>query len=389
MKRKSAIKSVITASGVLGAMLAASSAMAAEQWPDLPAGVKNGIGVKAGNTLYVGLGSAGQSFYALDLKNRKSGWKKMADFNGPARSGATASLSDGKIFVFGGSGMETADAKSPVIFDSVYSFDIEENQWTKEKTKAPAGLLGATSHTLEDGEIVFFGGYNKQVFDKYLADVTSVDAKKEPEKWNDIVNSFMGRLPEGYRWNTEVLAFSPEDNTWHSKGKAPYLPNCGAAIVAEEDTVTLVSGEVKPGLRTDEVKTAKFDENTVWWRTDSALPKPTGHSLQEGVAGAYAGKIGDVLLVAGGANFHGARAQFDGGEPFAHKGLGKAYNPEIYLMENKTWKQANNLPKGIAYGASFTLEDGVLVVGGEDASGKALNDVYLLTLDGSKVSILN
>ncbi len=210
MKRKSAIKSVVSVSGVLTAMIGASAAIASEQWPDLPAGVKNGVGVKAGDVLYVGLGSAGQLFYALDLKDRKAGWKKMADFSGPARSGATASISDGKIFIFGGSGMETASAKSPVIFDSVYSYDIDENRWEREETQAPVGLLGATSHTLDDGEIVFFGGYNKQVFDKYLADVMSVDAKKEPEKWNDIVNGFMGQLPQGYKWNQEVLAILPK-----------------------------------------------------------------------------------------------------------------------------------------------------------------------------------
>ena len=40
----------------LAALVSASSmAMASQQWPDLPEGIKNGIGVQVGSIVYVGL----------------------------------------------------------------------------------------------------------------------------------------------------------------------------------------------------------------------------------------------------------------------------------------------------------------------------------------------
>ncbi|MBF4264387.1 N-acetylneuraminic acid mutarotase, partial [Vibrio anguillarum] len=43
-----------------------SHATSDNQWPDLHAGFKDGIGVQVGTKIYVGLGSLGKDFYALD-----------------------------------------------------------------------------------------------------------------------------------------------------------------------------------------------------------------------------------------------------------------------------------------------------------------------------------
>ncbi len=45
------------------------------------------------------------------------------------------------------------------------------------------------------------------------------------------------------------------------------------------------------------------------------------------------------------------------------------------------------LPKGSAYGASFTLDQGLLLVGGEDSDRNALTAVRLLTLDSDQISL--
>ncbi|MFA0677519.1 N-acetylneuraminic acid mutarotase, partial [Vibrio sp. 10N.222.51.A6] len=123
------------------------------------------------------------------------------------------------------------------------------------------------------------------------------------------------------------------------------------------------------------------------WMSLHDLPKPSNQQTQEGVAGAFAGESNGVVIVAGGANFHGAKGAFEQGKMFAHNGFGKAFNPETYVLKNGLWAQSTDLPYGLAYGASFTTDEGVLVIGGEDSKRAARKEVYLLSWDGKAVQV--
>ncbi|WP_162046328.1 N-acetylneuraminate epimerase [Vibrio taketomensis] len=365
-------------------LLAAFSVAANQTWPDLPVGVKNGIGAQVDSKIYVGLGSMGQQFYMLDLENLDKGWQKQASFSGPARDGATATVIGDDIYIFGGSGKADAKDKSPVIFDTVYRFDSSENKWSQMSTKAPVGLLGAASYSPDNQQVVFFGGYNKPLFDKYLSDILTTDQKAEPKKWQKIVDDYMGLKPVDYQWNRQVLSFNPNTNQWQELGASPYLPNCGSALVANQENALLISGEIKPGLRTAEVKTYQFGQAQPWV-SEHPLPTPESQPLQEGVAGAFAGMSNGVVIVAGGANFHGAKLAFDKGNMFAHNGLKKAFNEETYVFMDGAWKQGSDLAEGIAYGISFTLPQGVLMVGGEKPDASSSTKVAMLSWDGKQV----
>lgn len=367
-------------------VLLSANTFAANHWPDLPVGIKSGIGAQADNKVFVGLGSAGQDFYMLDLNNLAQGWQKKANFNGPARSGATASVIGNEIYVFGGSGKVQSDDPAPILFDTVYRYNIATDSWSQADTSTPVGLLGAASYSPDDKQIVFFGGYNKGYFDQYLHDVMTTDKTAEPEAWQKIVDDYMGMKPLDYKWNRQVVSYKPETGQWSQLGSSPYLPNCGSALVVDGATATLISGEIKPGLRTAEVKQYQF-ANQQPWQSMHSLPAPKSTGVQEGVAGAFAGQSNGVIIVAGGANFHGAKAAFESGNMFAHNGFGKAFNPEVYVQKDGLWREVNKLPEGIAYGASFSANDGVLIAGGEMSDRSASKKVYLLAWNGSSVEI--
>ena len=368
--------------------LSLNVAAAEPDWPDLPMGVKNGVSARVGDTIYVGLGSAGSAFYALDLKDRAKGWVSRSSFPGPATNGAAAATSHGQIFVFSGNGKPTPDAKSPIIFNTIYSYDPATDIWHGLDATTPVGLSGARAISLSDGRIAVVGGYNKELFDKYLTDVSAVDKEKSPLDFEKLVASYMSMEPKNYRWNSKVLAFDPRAKSWTDLGESSFLPNCDAAIVpVDQSTFLLISGEIKPGLRTPNVKSIAFAGGSIEWRQLPDLPKPSGDALQEGVAGAYAGSVGDAVLVAGGANFRGARGRAEAGRWFAHEGLAKSWRTEIYAWSRGSWAQVGELPKGLAYGASFSTPEGVLMVGGEDDAGNARKEVSLLAWDGQSVSI--
>ncbi|PNH81244.1 N-acetylneuraminate epimerase [Vibrio diazotrophicus] len=362
------------------------NAYADNYWPDLPIGLKDGVSAQVGDKVFVGLGSAGKQFYMLDLKNLSTGWQQRSSFTGSARSGATASVIGQEIYVFGGSGKVKESDVSPIIFDTVYRYNVKEDSWGQVNTSSPVGLLGASSYSPDNKKIIFFGGYNKEYFDSYLHDVTITDKKSSPEAWKKIVDDYMGMKPVDYQWNRKVLSYQPETQSWSTVGVSPYFANCGSALVTDGLTATLISGEIKPGLRTAEVKQYQYGKGQPWSSMHS-LPASTSGAVQEGVAGAFAGKSNGVTIVAGGANFHGAKAAFESGNMFAHEGLAKAFNPEIYVEKDGLWSTVNNLPEGLAYGASFTTSEGVLIVGGEKNDRSQSSKVYMLAWNGSKVVV--
>ncbi|WP_022942827.1 N-acetylneuraminate epimerase [Psychromonas hadalis] len=367
-------------------LILSSSVFANDHWPDLPIAMKSGISAQVGDKLYVGLGSAGQGFYMLDLADIKQGWQKKSDFSGPVRNGATASVVGNEIYIFGGAGKQNKNDAAPILFDTVYRYDVNSDLWGKVDTITPVGLLGSVSYSPDSKQVIFFGGYNKNYFDQYLADINATNKKEQPEKWQKIVDDYMGMKPINYKWNSEVLSYTPKTGLWTEVANSPYLANCGSALVTDGAKATIISGEIKPGLRTAEVK--RFEFGAVQpWKSLHDLPKPTNQSVQEGVAGAFAGKSNGVTIVAGGANFHGAKGAFEQGNMFAHNGFGKAFNPETYVLEDGLWSQSTDLPHGLAYGASFTIDQGVLIIGGEDAQRAARKEVYLLSWDGKSVKI--
>ncbi|TNF17934.1 MAG: YjhT family mutarotase [Rhodobacteraceae bacterium] len=372
------------------ALLAGAGTAMAETWPDLPVGVKNGIAERIGDTLTVGLGSAGTQVFALDLTDIAAGWTERAAFNGPAPSQPATAVVDGALYVFSGSGKASEDAASPIIFETVSRYDAQADAWETLDTRTPAGLLGASAVTLGDGRIAIFGGYNKELFDKYLADVTAIDKESDPEGWNAVVDAYMGMEPEGYEWNDLVLVYDAAANAWGDLGEDPALPNTGSAVVeTAPGTFLIVNGEIKPGLRTDTVRSVSIEGDSATWTDLPPVPAPEGGAVQEGLAGAYRALTDKGVLVAGGANFLGARAAADAGNWYAHNGLAKNWASDVFALQDGSWSLVGQLPVGLAYGGSFAVDDGMLVVGGEDAERNARTEVFLVQWDGETVSIVD
>lgn len=86
---------------------------------------------------------------------------------------------------------------------------------------------------------------------------------------------------------------------------------------------------------------------------DSYL-RSSGHT-KEGVSGAFAGRIGETYLVAGGCNFPDTPAA---------KGGSKRFYDEIYARVANRWVQVGHLECPTAYGTSVTVNDNIICAGG-------------------------
>ncbi|MBD9179951.1 MAG: cyclically-permuted mutarotase family protein, partial [Odoribacter splanchnicus] len=103
----------------------------------------------------------------------------------------------------------------------------------------------------------------------------------------------------------------------------------------------------------------------------------------EGVSAPFAGMLGDILVVAGGCNFPD--------KPAAEGGIKKYYD-RIYILrhpldQGSKWEKAGKLPVPVAYGVSVTIPEGIVCVGGNNAT-EELKTVYLLKWDEQKSEVV-
>ena len=97
----------------------------------------------------------------------------------------------------------------------------------------------------------------------------------------------------------------------------------------------------------------------------------------KGVSAPFCGRIQDVLVVAGGANFPD--------RPLLEGGAKRVY-ADIWAYTGRQWLRAGSLPDSTAYGATFTLGDSLILAGG-NVSGTTTDHVYQLYLHNGKAVI--
>ena len=103
-------------------------------------------------------------------------------------------------------------------------------------------------------------------------------------------------------------------------------------------------------------------------------------STNQGVSGAFSGKILGQAVVAGGCNFPNTPAA-DGGK--------KVFYKDVYTLQAQKWTKIGTLPQSLAYGVSVTTPEGIVCLGGNDGK-QSSNSVFLLNIkqkDSAGVSI--
>jgi len=112
--------------------------------------------------------------------------------------------------------------------------------------------------------------------------------------------------------------------------------------------------------------------NNFTWSVYPEIPAPPGVDLQPGLASPFAGISGSVVIVAGGCNFPDT--------PVREGGIKKYYDDAFVYTKrggNWLWLGGFKIPRATAYGASVSLAEGLLCIGG-NGSTRAYQEVFLL-----------
>ncbi|MDO4626718.1 MAG: N-acetylneuraminate epimerase [Pasteurellaceae bacterium] len=376
------MKTKLTLSSIALLTLSISSLnVQASPYPDLPVGIKSGTGTLIDNTAYVGLGTANDKFYSLNLQDPNAQWKEIAAFPGGKRDQAISASVDGKLYVFGG--LQKNEKGELQLVNDAYCYNPADNNWTKIMTRSPRGIVGASA-AVHQNKIYVFGGVNEAIFNGYFQDYTAAGENKDKQK--EIANAYFDQRPQDYFFNADLLSYEPATNKWYHESYFPFSGRAGAVFAIKDNNIIVANGEIKPGLRTAATEKGLLNTKGVKWTEMGDLPAPKGQS-QDGLAGAFSGYSHGNFLITGGANFPGSVKQFNDGQLYAHNGLKKAWHKEVYVLTNNKWKIIGELPLNVGYGVSLTYQDKVLLIGGETDGGKALTSVQTMSYDGKQLII--
>ena len=138
------------------AIMAGMGAAVAEEWPDLPVGIKNGIAAQIGDRLIVGLGSAGTES-RLDLNDGAAGWQKLASFDDPAPSRPAAAVSGGALYVFMARVRPTPRPRRPSSLTRSIAMTRRRTPG-KRWARPPRPDCSRQRHEPGDGRIAIIGG---------------------------------------------------------------------------------------------------------------------------------------------------------------------------------------------------------------------------------------
>ncbi|HAS62012.1 MAG TPA: hypothetical protein DCS35_05225 [Vibrio sp.] len=343
--------------------------------PSLPNGFKNGVGFSQNNVIYAGLGSLGEQWLMLDITSER-GWQVKTPFPGTCRNDAVCIPVTGGCYVFSGAGVVDGNHYPTVLVDG-YFYDCDHDAWHLVTDQIPVGLLGAAGCAI--GEHLFvIGGYNKHQFDGLMEQLNSPLMNSDPDKKQACLVEFMSKPIEDYQWNDKVYRFECSSQQWDEIGENPFQANCGAGVFRSEDSLVLVEGEVKPGLRSLHSKQYQFEDGELI--ATSYLPSIIEcDSSHEGLAGAYCGEVDGIWVVAGGAFFIGSQSNYRTEKYYSHQGLSKTFSDAVWCFDGCEWQFAGHMPQGCAYGVSVSSPLGMILLGGESQQGDALTQCYLLT----------
>ena len=224
------------------------------------------------NTLYLcgGIqnGVPSNQVWRYDIEH--AAWTRLSDYPGPARTELISTIGIdqyGQHYLYLFSGVANKDNMIQADVAGVKlklseSSSSESKSWQFTADIIPQGqtdamsLLGASHVQLSQQYTLCFGGYNKTVFNHFVEQLKQSQSKEHTQ---NIKIDFFSQAPEQFQWNKQAIVFDSIKNTWLSLGELPFWPNCGGAAEVIEQDVVLLSGEIKPGVRTPSVNIARLE----------------------------------------------------------------------------------------------------------------------------------
>ena len=240
----------------------ASNSMRQTKLPDLPVETTNGSLVCIDNTIYFlggeTLTNTTNQFYSLNLIKINQGWMTLPVLPKPlSNMVVVAQYLDGQkqIYLMGGRAKQKNGISD--FSSDVYSFDIHLKIWDKKKS-LPYPLSAGTGAVFSEKYILLFGGDRGERFNKVEQTISNINLEKDELRKENLI-SIKNKLLESHPgFSNEILLYNTQKNIWLSNGFIPFNTSVTTNLVQWGDEIIIPSGEIKAGVRTPRIISAKI-----------------------------------------------------------------------------------------------------------------------------------
>ena len=202
----------------------------------IPAAIEQGAGAYLDGKIYLtaGLSPDGPStaIYCYDIES--DSWETVGSIPEPFVQ-PVCTVTEKGLYIFGGYNPVEKVAKS-------YGYFVAWDG-AAEKIDGPSEShthVGSAYATI-DGKLITSGGVNKDIFN-YGFTVSG-----------DELREYQSQPVEAYQFRQEILSFDPETRAWETVLTSPHLARAGAAITKTASGLVNAGGELKPGIRCQEI----------------------------------------------------------------------------------------------------------------------------------------
>ena len=230
--------------------------------PDLPVKTTNGSLVCIDKILYFlggeTLVNTTNQFFSLNLNKINDGWTMLPEIPKPlSNTVVVAQYLNGQkqIFLMGGRAKQKNGISD--FLSDVYSFDLHLKIWDK-KTALPYSISAGTGAAFSEKYILLFGGDQGERFNKVEQTISNINLEKEQFKKENLI-SIKNKLLESHPgFSNEILLYNTQKNIWLSNGFIPFNTSVTTNLVQWGDEIIIPSGEIKAGVRTPRILSAKI-----------------------------------------------------------------------------------------------------------------------------------
>lgn len=223
-------------------------------WPSLPVGIDNGAAAYANGAIFlVGGQTDGQpqmGVYQLLIDEKR--WQQIATLPGQPRLQPSAVVQtnglDHSLYVFGG-----YDPATGKVADEALELNLKTMEWKSHP--GSQATVGMTATPSGYSHVLFFGGVNKDIFEKaLLAGSDSLFRNQNP----DFGTNYLSHPAPWYKFNPDILVYHTITDSWYTIPGNSLLARAGAGLVSSPNGLILIDGESKPGIRGSEVMKVQF-----------------------------------------------------------------------------------------------------------------------------------
>ncbi len=217
------------------------TALEREAWPSLPSPCANLCGALAGRTVIVAGGeaapgavAAGTNVWSLNLDDRAAGWRELPAWSGPGRTLAAAGVQGGEFFLFGGVSLAAGTNGGPVRTYLRDAYAWRAGRGWRRIADLPNPLAAAPSPAPAAGQsfLLLAGG-------------------------DDGSRVSFGPTAAHPGFDAPLLGYHTITDTWTPIGAVPAV-RVTTPAVAWGGGFVIPSGEVRPGIRSPEVRLGRL-----------------------------------------------------------------------------------------------------------------------------------